>query len=372
MKEHFAGMHTLTSLGYNSFFETRIQEINSEGTFPARVISENKGVYNVKNIHGEFLAKVTGKRMFEAQGREDYPAVGDWVLITELDSEQAIIEHIVPRQTIIKRRFGDKNKSGENNDIQIIATNIDVAFVIESVDRDYSLNRFERYFAILEDGGVQGAIILNKIDLLSDEERENKFKELKDRFPHIDIIMTSTVNDNGLQELKSYIKDGRTYCFLGSSGVGKSSLINKLIGEDVIRTSDVSASSKRGKHTTTRRQMYFLNSGGIVVDNPGIREVGLIDTVEGVDAFFEEIALLGKECKYVDCTHTHEPGCAVTHAIESGKIDREKYENYITLKKEAAYGGMSDSQKRQKNKDFGKFIKKAKEELKDFGYDNYQ
>ncbi len=365
-------INNLNELGFNPFFESKVNEADSGHFSPARVIAEHKGAYKVKNINGEFLAKITGKRRFEATSREDYPAVGDWVLISETDNEQVVIKSILPRQTIIKRRFGDKNKYGEKGDVQIIASNIDVGFVVESVDRDYNLNRFERYLTILKDSEVKGTIILNKIDLLSDKEREVKLSELKDRFPNIDIIMVSTVSSDGLNKLKNYVEKGKTYCFLGSSGVGKSSLINKLIGEELIITSDVGFYSDRGKHTTTRRQMYFLDNGGIVIDNPGIREVGIVDAGEGVDIFFEEITALGQKCKYIDCTHTHEPGCVVISAVKSGQIDGEKYTNYVNLKKEAEYNDMSASQKRQKSKNFGKFVNKAKKDLKDFGHENYQ
>lgn len=365
-------INNLEEIGYNSFFEQKRKEFGLGDFSPARVISEHKESYKVKNQNGEFLAKITGKHLFEAKGREDYPAVGDWVLIKEMDKDHAVIKSILPRQTIIKRRFGDRNKSGEKKNVQIIATNINIGFVIESVDRDYSLNRIERYFSILKDGRVIGSIILNKIDLLSRGEREEKLSELKERFPNVDIVATSIVDDSGLEELKNYIKKGKTYCFLGSSGVGKSSLINRLIGENTIKTSDISSYSDRGRHTTTRRQMYFLASGGIVIDNPGVREVGMVDVGEGVDVFFEEITSLGKKCKYVDCSHTHEPGCVVLSAVDSGEIDKEKYNNYTNLKKEAEYFNLDENQKKQKGKNFGKFINKAKKDLKNFGYDNYQ
>lgn len=354
---------TNEDLGYSEYTKSSKKELELGSFSVARVIAEYKEAYRVKNVDGEFLAKITGKQIFTATGREDYPAVGDWVSITEADKEHAVINEILPRQTIIKRRFGNKNKIGEKNDVQIIATNIDVGFVIESVDRDYSLNRFERYFAILEDGGVRGVIILNKIDLLTEEEIENKINELRDRFNGIDIILTSTINSNGLEELKNYIEKGKTYCFLGSSGVGKSSLINKLIGEEIIETSDISSFSDRGKHTTTGRQMYFLDNGGMVIDNPGIREVGMTNVAHGIDDFFDEISTLGDKCKYIDCTHTHEPGCVVLEAVKSGKINEDKYSNYTNLKKEAEYYTMNDSQKRDKDKSFGKFIKKAKKEI---------
>jgi len=359
---------SLEDLGFGEFFKAKINKSDFRDFLLARVVAEHKGLYRVKNPSEEFLAKITGKQIFEAVNREDYPAVGDWVLITKLDNEQAVIEKVLPRQTIIKRRFGDKNRQGEKSDIQIIATNIDVGFVIESVDRDYSLNRFERYFSILEDGGVKGAIILNKIDLLLNEEKENKLREIKDRFPDTDIIMTSIIGDNGLAELKKYIQPGQTYCFLGSSGVGKSSLINKLLGREMIKTGEISLSTERGKHTTTARQMYFLDNGGIVIDNPGIREVGLANVGGGIGNFFEEITSLGQKCKYTDCTHIHEPGCAVIEAVKTGKIEEAQYNNYLNLKREADYYELDDLAKKEKDRSFGKFLKQAKKDFKRLDY----
>lgn len=369
MKEE---IKNIEDLGYNSFFKLKVDEINSEKFFPARVIAQYKEAYRVKNQYGEFLAKITGKQIFEATKKEDYPAVGDWVLVTDVSSEHAVIKSILPRQTIIKRKLGDKNKFREKGITQIIATNIDVGFIVESVDRDYNLNRTERYFSILEDGGVKKAFILNKIDLLSEEDKQIKLNELKNRFPNTDIIITSIFKSDNLEKLKNYITKHKTYCFLGSSGVGKSSLINKLIGKEVIETNDVSLHSGRGKHTTTRRQMYFLDNGGIVIDNPGIREVGMLNFQDGIDKLFEEINSIGKKCKYIDCIHVHEPGCVVIEAKEKGTIDKEKYYNYTNLKKEAGYYNMDDIEKKQKNKNFGKFIKRAKKDLKKFGHGNYQ
>ncbi|MDD4804844.1 MAG: ribosome small subunit-dependent GTPase A [Candidatus Pacebacteria bacterium] len=361
----------IEDLGYNHFFEEKRKELGLDNSPIARVISEFKGAYKIKNTKGEFLAKITGKQIFEATEREDYPAVGDWVNITEVDKEQAVINSILPRFTIIKRISGDKNKLGKKNKTQIIATNIDVGFIIQSVDRDYNLNRFERYFSILENSEVKPVIILNKIDIISEEELNNKLIEIRNRFPHIETIFTSVINNSGLNELKNYIIKGKTYCFLGSSGVGKSSLINKLIGKDIIKTKDTSLYSDRGKHTTTGRQMYFLDSGGIVIDNPGIREVGITNVTEGIDNLFDEIISIGKKCKYTDCTHIHEPGCKIIEAVESGKIDKDKYYNFLNLKRENEYSNMSDLEKREKNKNFGKFINKAKKGLRDVGYDNY-
>lgn len=350
----------LKTLGYSPFFEDARNKLGLTGFQIARVTSEHKESYRVKSTHGEFIAKITGKQMFRAGSREDYPVVGDWVAITELGSDQATINAILPRQTLIKRKFGDKNKFGEKDKIQIIATNIDVAFVVESMDRDYSPNRFERYFSIAKEGGVQPVIILNKVDLLPEDELAEKVAELAKRFPGIDIVTTSVLRDKNLDTLKKYIAKGKTYCFLGSSGVGKSSLINKLLGKDTIKTGEISTYSNRGKQTTTLRQMFFLNSGGIVIDNPGVREVGMTDTDKGIDTVFDEIVMIAKDCKYDDCTHTHEPECAVMDAVKSGKLDGGQYGNYINLKKEAEYFETGGVNKRAKRKTIGKMRKQIK------------
>jgi len=349
-------------LGYDEFFESERKKLKLENFSVARVIAEYKGAYKVKNEKGEYLAKITGKQMFDALTREDYPAVGDWVAITELDAERAVIQAVLPRKTIIKRKYSNKNET------QIIATNIDVAFVIESVGRDYNLNRFERYFAIANNGGVKPAIILNKTDLISKEELDLKLAEINSRFNDIDVILTSAVTDEGLNKLKNYILKGKTYCFLGSSGVGKSSLINKLLGKNIIKTENISISTGRGKHATTGRQMYFLENKGIVIDNPGMREVGMTDNKAGINNLFDEINVLAEKCKYADCKHIHENGCEVLVALKSGKLNKDKYSNYIILKKESEHYEMTELEKRKKDQKFGKFIKTAKKELKKYKY----
>jgi ribosome biogenesis GTPase len=350
----------IEDLGYNDFFESQRKSLGLTNPSIARVITEHKESYRVKNENGEYLSKITGKRVFDATKREDYPAVGDWVTITMSDEETAIIHDILPRKTILRKKYNNKQ------DTQIIATNIDTAFIIESIGRDYNLNRFERYLILTNEAKIKPIIILNKTDLISEEELNLRIDQIKERFNDVDIISTSIITEQGLNKLLSYIEKGKTYCFLGSSGVGKSSLINKLLGNNEIKTSKINNLTGRGKHTTTSREMYFLENGGIVIDNPGTREVGITDTNEGIENVFDEIIALSENCKYADCTHTHESGCAVLKAVETKNLDKDKYLNYIKLKKEAEYYEMSNIEKRGKDRKFGQFVKKSLSQFKKF------
>jgi ribosome biogenesis GTPase len=331
-------------------------------TSKARVIAEHRGSYIVKNASGEYLAKITGKQMFMASKREDYPAVGDWVLIEKLSDKDAVIRKILPRKTILKKKYSNREEN-QKEEIQIIATNVDVAFIVESVDRDYNLNRLERFLVLAKEGNITPVVVLNKTDLISDTELESKVTQIKNRLLDCEIITTSNVSETGLQALKDYIKKGKTYCFLGSSGVGKSSLINSLLGGGRIKTQEINTNTERGRHTTTAREVYFLDNGGIVIDNPGTREVGIADSDVGIENTFDEINLLSQECRFSDCTHINEPGCAVLEAIKEKRLNEDKYNNYLKLKSESDFYKMSNLEKREKDRKFGKFVKKALEQL---------
>lgn len=350
---------TLTDLGYDDFFESARAELEFTAFPVARVIAEYKESYRVKNADGEYLAKITGKQMFEARKREDYPAVGDWVVITALPDEKAVIRTTLPRRTVLAKQYSSKQ------DTQIIAANIDTAFIVESMDRDYNLNRFERFLVLVNEGRIQPVVVLNKTDLIPKTELESRIIKIKNRFKDIAIISTSTVKEQGLSDMAHHITPGKTYCFLGSSGVGKSTLINKLLGKDEIETGEVNADTERGRHTTTVREMYFLENGGIVIDNPGTREVGIAGSRTGLENVFDEISRLSQRCRFADCTHMHEPGCAVLDALKQKKLNKDKYDNYIRLKKETEYYEMNEAEKREKDRRFGKFVKKYFDSLKE-------
>lgn len=345
-------------LGYNQFFELGRKNLGFEEYPIARVIREYREAYIVRNGTGEYFARVTGKQMYTAIGRLDYPAVGDWVVITELEHDQAVIRGILPRKSILKKKYSNKQEN------QIIATNIDIAFIVESMDRDYSLNRFERFLVLAEESKVQPTIVLNKVDLISVDELNNRIEQIKSRFHGVEILTTSMVSQEGLKDLKDYITRGKTYCFLGSSGVGKSSLINFLLGTDEIKTGEISTTLEKGKHTTTTRDMYFVDNGGIVIDNPGTREVGIADSYTGLASVFDEIEVLSQQCKFSDCTHTNEPGCAVQKAVTEKSLDDERFDNYVKLKKESDFFKMTEVEKRDKDRKFGKYVKKVLKEIR--------
>ena len=322
----------------------------------ARVVAQYRGKYRVLSERGEAWAEVAGKIIFAAKSPLDYPAVGDLVKITDLGYGNALIEEILPRKSVLKRKAAGKD------DVQPIAANVDCAFIVQAVDRDFNLNRFERYLAIVQSEKIRPVLVLNKIDLLPPEKLAEITAQVKERFKEVALLTTSVLN--GFDSLARAIEPGQIYCLLGSSGVGKSSLTNKLLGEELITTKEISAQTKKGKHTTTHRELFVLKNGGMIIDNPGMREIGLADAEEGLKSVFAEIEALSWSCKFIDCTHQHEPGCAVLAALKSGSLSEEKYKNYLKLKKENDYYAMSSLEKRQRDKNFGKMVKSALKEVK--------
>jgi ribosome biogenesis GTPase / thiamine phosphate phosphatase len=348
----------LEDLGYNKKIELFRTENNLKGFDVGRVVSEHKERYIVKTEKGEMDAEITGNLRFSAKSREDFPAVGDWVALSLYDSGFAIIHSLLPRQSIISRQA-----VGKYGEVQIIATNIDYALLVQAADRDFNVNRLERYLTICNSSGVNPVIVLTKIDLIDKNQTNEIVGTIKARIKNIPVIALSNASQDGYNELQSIIEKGKTYCMLGSSGVGKSSLLNNLSGKSIMRTDAISQSTNKGRHITSYRELIVLDNGGILIDNPGMREVGIADATSGLEITFDDIFQLSQTCRFKDCTHTNEKGCAVIDAVESGEIDKAFYENYLKMEKEKAYFESSVAERRKRDKAFGKMLKNYKKDI---------
>ncbi|AVV78004.1 ribosome small subunit-dependent GTPase A [Leptospira santarosai] len=325
----------------------------------------------VVSVHGEHSKILTefGERKGIPSGAltssGEFIATGDWVLVREIDGENlCIVEKILPRKTLLRRK-----NPGKRKDLQVIASNIDLLLVIMGLDNDYSPRRIERYLFLAKIGGVETAIVLNKKDLC--ERSEQKFSEIKTIAGEIPVEMISALDPTHTPKILRFIKPGKTIAFLGSSGSGKSTIINSLLGAQVQKTNEVKSSDGTGKHTTTHRELFLLPSGGILMDNPGIREVGLFSETgeENPEEIFPEIAIASQECRFKDCSHCGEPGCGVAAALETGKIDETRYSSYLKLTKELrAYQVSINSEEARKKKQKDKQLSKAlRKRLKDKG-----
>ena len=349
----------LADLGYNEDLKKHRIEQGLDSFGVGRVITEHKEKYIVKTEINEFEAKVIGNLRFTAKNRSDFPAVGDWVAISEYDKNKALIHAIFPRKTIIERqavaKFGEK---------QIIATNIDFALIVQAVDRDFNINRIERYLTICNASNVKPIIVLSKIDLISSLQLKDIQNNITDRIKLVPIVAISNETEIGYDRMNELFIKGNTYCLLGSSGVGKSTLLNNVSGTVVMKTDSISTSTKKGRHITSHRELIIHENGGILIDNPGMREVGIADTTSGLETTFNTIVNLSQNCKFKDCTHIHENGCAILDAVEKGEIDKDSYQNYLKMEREKFHFESTVTEKRKKDKEFGKMIKNYKKDKK--------
>lgn len=350
---------TLEDLGYNTSLEQHRKSQNLESFDVGRVISEHRDRYIVKSKTGEFDSEVIGNLRFTAESKSDLPAVGDWVAISEYDEGKALIHSIYPRHSVLERQA--VGKSGER---QIIATNIDYAIIVQAVNRDFNINRLERYLTICNSSNVKPIIILSKVDLIDELELETQMNQIAERIKVIPVIAISNQSHIGLDRLNTMINKGKTYCLLGSSGVGKSTLLNNLMGEELMTTGAISQSVDRGKHITSHRELIILDNGGILIDNPGMREVGITEATIGLEITFDAIVKLSQSCKFNDCKHVNEKGCAILEAVASGEIDSNAYANFQKMERERAHFESSAIEKRKKDKAFGMMIKSVKKEMK--------
>jgi ribosome biogenesis GTPase len=348
----------IEDLGYNYKFEEFRVENSLKDFDIGRVILEHKERYIVKTENGEYEAEITGNLRFSAINRIDFPAVGDWVALTIYDSDFSVIHKILPRFSIISRQA--VSQFGE---IQVIATNIDYALLVQAVDRDFNINRLERYLTICYSSKVSPIIVLTKTDLINEQLKADIIENINQRIKNVPVFAISNETQDGYQALKLIIEKGKTFCMLGSSGVGKSTLINNLSGRTLMRTDTISQSTSKGRHITSHRELIVLENGGILVDNPGMREVGIADTAYGLETTFDIIFCLAQNCKFKNCSHINETGCSVLEAVEKGEIDKSSYENYLKMEKEKTYFESSISERRKKDKNFGKMIKNYKKDI---------
>lgn len=343
----------LSDLGYEDFCSGENRKVGNEDHAPARVVGVHKDSYLIHDGSRQIRAELTGKMMFGAASPLDLPAVGDWVLAQILDDGGfAVVSQLLPRNSVLTRK-----SAGRIVEHQVIAANIDTAFIVQAVGRDFNLRRLERYLVMILQGNIRPVLLLSKSDLASSEEVESNLEFAKKIQPGLKALGFSNLQPGGLQQVREMMEPGRTYCLLGSSGVGKTTLLNNLLGGGGLSTREVRQKDGKGRHTTSRRELIILDNGAMIIDTPGMRELGSLETKQGLTETFEDIDHLAFGCRFNDCSHTTEKGCAVLAALQTGEIDDKRYENYLRIAREIAHNQMSLSEKRRKDKEFGKMCK---------------
>jgi ribosome biogenesis GTPase / thiamine phosphate phosphatase len=353
----------LTDLGITKELTAYLTENNLSDFSVGRVTQEHRERYVVSTGDNEYDAEITGNLRFSANSRSDFPAVGDWVTMRIYDSDQAIIHKILPRRSVLERQA-----VGKPGEIQIISTNIDVAFIVQAINNNLSINRLERYLTICYSANIEPVLVISKIDLANENEINDAIRALETRDRKVKHILLSNMNLKGLDQIMVNIQKGKTYCVVGSSGVGKSTLINNLLKSNILKTGQISSSTNKGRHITDHRELFILENGGIIIDTPGMRELGITDSGQGIKTTFQEIYDISLKCKFPDCRHINETGCAVVAALNNGTIDKDSFDNYQKIQKEQERFQITVAEKRRKEKEFGKMIKNYKKDMKKNNY----
>ncbi len=353
--------HTaLLELGWNEWFEQRAESCQANSI--ARVAAVDRDQLLLVDQSGFFRAKLAGSYLHRHHLSHELPCVGDWVCLQKHSGDGVGIVHmLLERKTELRRK-----SAGNVIGYQMIAANVDYVAIVQSCHVDFNLKRLERYLVMVMDGGAEPFILLTKTDLVDPALLAAQLQEIASAGITAPIVTLSNVTRDGLDDFKRLLLPKKSYCFVGSSGVGKSTLINHLIGREKLETQDVSGTGE-GRHTTVRRELIRLEGGALVIDNPGMREFGIFGAENGIVSSYSDITAHSSSCRYRDCSHTGEPGCAVLEAMQRGEISREHLDNYLKLSKESKFYEMSYAEKRKKDREFGKFIKSAKKDLKDYG-----
>ena len=348
----------MTHLGWDDWFEQRPQCGPTDTV--ARVVAVDREQLLLIDETGPFRAKPTGSYRYRHDLSQDFPCVGDWVCVEKQPGDApGSIHSLLERKTVLRRR-----SAGDAIEYQMIAANVDCVIVVQSCHFDFNLSRLERYLVMVRDGGAEPYVLLTKTDLVGPAVVDSQLSEIRAAGITVRVSALSNITQEGVEDLERLLLPGKTYCFVGSSGVGKSTLINRLVGRDVLATKAVSGTGE-GRHTTVRRELLLLEGGALVIDNPGMREFGVLGAEEGISDSFGDITSLASNCRYRDCTHVNEPGCAVREAVQAGEIKQEHYEHYLALRKESEYYDLSYAEKRKKDRDFGRYIKSAKKDLRE-------
>lgn len=350
----------MMQLGLTSIMAERSQAFIESGLVIGRVCGEDRNGYVVKTATHELPADLSGKLRFTAESRAELPSVGDWVAVQVLDEGSlAIIHAVVPRFSAIVRRA-----AGVATEKQIIAANVDLVFIIQGLDLNFNPRRLERYLIVCRESNITPVVLLSKADLLDHADREIFIAEAQRVAGGADVLAYSAKSGEGLENIRHYLREGVTVCIIGSSGVGKSTLINTLTGKELREIAEVREADSRGRHTTTRRQMIFMSGGAILIDTPGMRELGLWHATESLGSTFPEISAFAERCKFSDCTHLHEPHCAVRKAVEEGHIEPDRLESYLKLREEAEFTEQRATvagrlERKRKEKILGRAVKQA-------------